>query len=33
MDTDLTGNVSGRRVTADYKNSVKLFGLSMNYKF
>lgn len=23
----------GRNVTADYKNSVKLFGLSLNYKF
>jgi len=33
MDTDLTGNTDGRRVTADFKNSVKLFGLSMNYKF
>ena len=33
MDTNLTGNLSGRRVTADYKNSVKLFGLSLNYKF
>ena len=33
MDTALTGNTDGRRVTADYKNSVKLFGLSLNYKF
>lgn len=33
MDTVLTGNTEGARVTADYKNSVKLFGLSLNYKF
>ncbi len=32
MDTALTGN-GGRHVTADYKNSVKLWGLSLNYKF
>jgi len=34
MDTALTENSgSGRNVSADYKNSVKLFGLSLNYKF
>ena len=32
MDTALTGN-GGNHVSADYKNSVKLFGLSLNYKF
>ena len=32
MDTRLTGN-SEPHVTAGYKNSVKLFGLSLNYKF
>jgi len=32
MDTALTGN-GGRHVAADYKNSVKLWGLSLNYKF
>ncbi|MBO7097472.1 MAG: outer membrane protein transport protein [Alphaproteobacteria bacterium] len=32
MDTALTGN-GGQRITADYTNSVQLFGLSMNYKF
>ncbi len=32
MDIALTGN-RGNPVTADFKNSVKLFGLSMNYKF
>ena len=32
LDTKLTGNV-GSRVTAEYTNSVQLFGLSLNYKF
>ena len=32
MNTALTGN-GGNHVSADYKNSVKLFGLSLNYKF
>ncbi len=32
VDTSLNGN-SGRNVRADYNNSVKLWGLSMNYKF
>ena len=32
MDTALTGN-GGNRITADYSNSVQLFGLSLNYKF
>ncbi len=32
LDTSLTGN-SGANVTADYTNSVQLFGLSLNYKF
>lgn len=32
IDTILTGN-EGRHVTADYSNSVQLFGLSLNYKF
>lgn len=32
IDTSLNGN-NGRNVTADYSNSVKLWGLSLNYKF
>ncbi len=32
LDTSLTGN-DGSHVTADYTNSVQLFGLSLNYKF
>lgn len=32
LDTELTGNI-GSRVTAEYTNSVQLFGLSLNYKF
>ena len=32
LDTKLTGN-GGSRVTAEYTNSVQLFGLSLNYKF
>jgi long-chain fatty acid transport protein len=32
LDTSLTGN-TGNHVTADYSNSVQLFGLSLNYKF
>ena len=32
LDTALTGN-KGANVTADYTNSVQLFGLSLNYKF
>ncbi len=32
LDTALTGN-KGKNVTADYTNSVQLFGLSLNYKF
>lgn len=32
IDTSLNGN-SGRNVRADYNNSVKLWGLSMTYKF
>lgn len=32
LDTSLTGN-AGSHVTAEYTNSVQLFGLSLNYKF
>ena len=32
MDTALTGN-AGDRITANYNNSIQLFGLSLNYKF
>lgn len=32
LDTSLTGN-TGSHVTAEYTNSVQLFGLSLNYKF
>ena len=32
LDTKLTGN-GGSHVTAEYTNSVQLFGLSLNYKF
>lgn len=32
IDTALTGN-SGSHVSAEYSNSVQLFGLSLNYKF
>lgn len=32
LDTELTGN-GGSHVTAEYTNSVQLFGLSLNYKF
>ena len=32
LDTALTGN-KGANVTADYTNSVQLFGVSLNYKF
>lgn len=32
LDTSLTGNI-GSHVTAEYTNSVQLFGLSLNYKF
>ncbi len=32
IDTSLNGN-GGRNVRADYNNSVKLWGLSLNYKF
>ncbi len=32
LDTELTGN-SGSRTTADYSNSIQLFGFSLNYKF
>lgn len=32
VDTSLNGN-KGANVTADYSNSVQLFGLSLNYKF
>jgi long-chain fatty acid transport protein len=32
LDTTLTGN-KGAHVTAEYTNSVQLFGLSLNYKF
>ena len=32
LDTSLTGN-GGSHVTAEYTNSVQLFGLSLNYKF
>lgn len=32
MNTDLTGN-SGNHASAEYSNSVQLFGLSLNYKF
>ncbi len=32
LDTAMTGNV-GQNVTAEYQNSIQLFGVSMNYKF
>lgn len=32
LDSDLTGN-GGSHVTADYTNSIQLFGFSLNYKF
>ncbi len=32
LDTELTSNI-GSHVTAEYTNSVQLFGLSLNYKF
>lgn len=32
VDTSLTGN-NGSNVTAEYSNSIQLFGFSLNYKF
>ncbi|MBO4285609.1 MAG: outer membrane protein transport protein [Alphaproteobacteria bacterium] len=32
MDTAVTGN-AGDRITAEYSNSIQLFGVSLNYKF
>ena len=32
VDTSLTGN-EGSHVTAEYSNSIQLFGFSLNYKF
>jgi long-chain fatty acid transport protein len=32
VDTNLTGN-TGSHVTAEYSNSIQLFGFSLNYKF
>ena len=33
VDTAVTQNRNGRDVYAEYSNSVKMWGLSMNYKF